>query len=769
MKRTSVLPAYGFLPALLLFLMPVAAEPLYGQDKPFILILHAYHQGYAWTDSIDVTLRKVLSEESSLEIATEYMDTKRNDYASIKGTYRDYLYFKYRTRSRKPALIICSDDDALNFLIEYRQDIFPGSPVVFCGVNDFTPERIAGFNNCTGINEAPDFKGTLKTALTLFPMAPAVIAITDTTTTGQANKNRFNQAVRELSPDRAIILVEDWTEQELAALLQENKTALVLLLHVNLRERTGVIHTTDDTAGIINKYTAAPIFTCWEYVLGLGILGGRMISGYTQGEMAGKMALRILSGEKADSLPVVMTSPNRFVFDYREMKQHHLAEEQLPSGSMILGRPYSFYQTYRNIIWISAGIFLALVAIVVFLILYTLLKRKSVKDLEESRSRLELALKGGDLGLWDWSVQTGQAFFSEGYLAMLGFARDEIPASFDTWKNLLHPDDREKTLTILGQHITGKADTYEAEFRLRTKRGGWKWILARGKVMEREPKTSRALRACGTHMDITERKYQELELTEKNNLLQAQYAQIKDLNERLVVVTRQAQEADQLKSAFLSNVSHEVRTPLNGIIGFSELLEDPSIPEKEKIEYISIIRSSGEHLLSLINDIILISKSDAGQIEIRRKDFNPSDIVRELSDFFQANTQLKEKKINLVSELPDKEFNLNSDPDRIRQIISNLITNAIKNTDNGQIRISLQKVDGKIVFKVSDTGRGIPEEFRERIFERFYQISGQTTAPVEGTGLGLSICKALSEHLGGSIRLESETGRGTTFFFTLPE
>jgi len=351
---------------------------------------------------------------------------------------------------------------------------------------------------------------------------------------------------------------------------------------------------------------------------------------------------------------------------------------------------------------------------------------------------------------------------------MIGYRREEILPQFETWKNLIHPDDREKTLSILGLHITGKLGNYESEFRIRTKRGGWKWILARGRVMERESKTGKALRACGTHMDITERKFQELELTEKNSLLQSQYAQILDLNNRLVVVTRQAQEADQLKSAFLSNVSHEVRTPLNGIIGFSELLEDPSIPAKEKTEYISIIRSSGEHLLSLINDIILISKSDAGQIEIRPRDFNPSEVVKELYDFFQVHFQLREKRLELLLELPEKSFTLHSDPDRIRQIISNLMTNAIKNTSKGHIRLSLRKEGFNIVFAVEDTGLGIPEEFRERIFERFYQITEVSTVPIEGTGLGLSICKALAELLGGSIRLESETGRGTTFFFTLP-
>lgn len=768
MKRVAVCKIL-WITGLILFLsslaLPLAAAE---SDAGFILILHAYHAGYAWTDSLELSIRSTLQQGSDLEIVSEYMDTKREPYQEIRPLYRNYLRGKYTERNHSPALILCTDDDALDFLIEFRDELFPGVPVVFCGINNWTPERTSGFANSTGVNEAPDFEGTLRLAVDLIPDRTVIIGITDTTTTGQANMIRFRQAVNRVAPRQPVLILDDWDEQELHNLLADHPRAVVVLVHSNLKTRDGTVFSTAGTLDLIRRHTDAPIFSCWDYLLGLGMLGGSVVSGQNQGQAAAERGLRILAGEPAETIPVLDKSPNRYAFHTAELTLRKIPTERLPPGSLIIGQPLTFFESFRNAIWIASGAFLVLLSIVIFLVLYTLLRRKSRRELEESRVRLDMALQGGELGLWDWDLETGHCYFSDEYLAMLGLAREEIAPSFESWKNLLHPEDREKALFNLGQHITGGTQSYEAEYRLRTKKGSWKWIFARGRVMEQDPKTGKALRVSGTHMDITTRKQQELELTEKNQLLMGQNTQIRELNERLVVVSRQAQEADHLKSAFLSNVSHEVRTPLNGIIGFSELLEDPAIPDKEKKEYVSIIRSSGEHLLSLINDIILISKSDAGQIEIRPRDFNAVDIVRDLSDFFQANTQIREKKLKLLTDFPEEPLMLHSDPDRIRQIISNLVINAIRHTDKGSIRIGLKLARGEYIFSVEDTGRGIPEEYREKIFERFYQITDSAGSQIEGTGLGLSICKALAEHLGGSIQLDSEPGRGSLFQLIIP-
>ena len=272
-------------------------------------------------------------------------------------------------------------------------------------------------------------------------------------------------------------------------------------------------------------------------------------------------------------------------------------------------------------------------------------------------------------------------------------------------------------------------------------------------------------------VDITERKKVEQILLERNKKIASQNKEYQFLNEELIIAKEKAEESNRLKSAFLANMSHEIRTPMNGIIGFSQLLTTPELSGKKIKDYTDIIIHSGKHLLSIINDIIDISKIDAGQIQIHKKTFNINHVLNELFSFFNSQkTEAFSNKAKLITVLPldDNEVNINTDETRFKQIFSNLINNAIKFTEEGTIEFGYKPEKNKLVFYVKDTGIGINKNMQILIFERFTQATINTEKLYGGTGLGLAISKACTKLLEGDIWLESEEGKGSTFFFSLP-
>ncbi len=246
----------------------------------------------------------------------------------------------------------------------------------------------------------------------------------------------------------------------------------------------------------------------------------------------------------------------------------------------------------------------------------------------------------------------------------------------------------------------------------------------------------------------------------------------KKLEEDLKNAKEEAEEAANMKAAFLANMSHEIRTPMNGILGFTDLLKNPDLSKEKRISYIDIISKSGNHLLNLINDIIDISKIDAGHVNIINEECKLNFCLLDLYNFFDGMVEEKSQgKVNLIVNygIPVGEDSIITDETRLRQIITNLIGNAVKFTEKGKITInsSINK-DNNILISVEDTGIGMTKEEMSVIFERFRQADDSTTRNYGGTGLGLTISKAYVDMLGGEIWVESKKGKGSTFYFTIP-
>lgn len=242
----------------------------------------------------------------------------------------------------------------------------------------------------------------------------------------------------------------------------------------------------------------------------------------------------------------------------------------------------------------------------------------------------------------------------------------------------------------------------------------------------------------------------------------------KNWEAELIAAREKAEESDRLKSAFLANMSHEIRTPMNGILGFAQLLKNPRLSEEEVREYLDVIEQSGQRMLDIINNLINISKIESGEVQVNLSQCDVNEQLQYALNFFKPDADSKGLKFFLEYQLPDEQATVTTDPLKLQVILSNLVKNAIKYCDNGSVAFGCKLKEEYLEFYVRDTGIGIPPLTIGKIFERFVQANTNYSGRYEGAGLGLAIAKSYVELLGGSIWVESEVGKGSTFHFTIP-
>ena len=517
---------------------------------------------------------------------------------------------------------------------------------------------------------------------------------------------------------------------------------------------------------------------------------------------------------------------------------------------------------------VAAGVLIAVLITAVLLIRRESRQRSAAEEAHRrSEERFELAMRGATDGLWDWNLVTEEVYYSPRWAYMLGYDTDEIEPTIGAFQRLVHPEDSRRILALQADYLDGRVRRYQAEFRMLHRDGVYITVLSRAFLVRNEK--GQPVRLVGTHVDISERKFVEETLREREAYLRtiidhmpvdffaidrdlfytmqspkskeaigdvigqradgidvpeglrrtwldelhrvfngetvrseydvptttgevrtflsnvapviaegeaiAAIGTSLDITERkqaaleLKRAKEQAEAADRLKSAFLATMSHELRTPLNSIIGFTGiLLQKLAGPlTEEQAKQLGMVQTSARHLLELINDVLDISKIEAGQLEVVREAFDLPGLLHEVTD--RARPLAEGKGIDVHLEIAPEIGELKSDRRRVGQIVANLLSNAVKFTEEGHVRVACRQDDATVVMTVEDTGIGIAEEDLEKLFVPFRQIDSGLTRKYEGTGLGLSICKRLGERLGGTIDVESEPGRGSIFTVRLPK
>ncbi|MBP1907947.1 hybrid sensor histidine kinase/response regulator [Methanolobus bombayensis] len=373
-------------------------------------------------------------------------------------------------------------------------------------------------------------------------------------------------------------------------------------------------------------------------------------------------------------------------------------------------------------------------------------KEKAEQSLKISEKRLQLAMEVSEQGLWDWNMDTNEAYFSAEWYYMFGYGPDELPRTFDSWKSLLHPEDKEIVIERLMDQIMN-LESFEMDFRMRSSSGKCIWLTCRGKPFEIDNE-GRPHRVIGTCIDITTRKLAE---------------------EQMIRARIAAEEANKYKTELLANITHELKTPLSSVIGFSDVLLEGISGKLTELqeEQVDIINKSGNRLLELINKMLDLSRIESGRMELVYETFSPKYI---LSVVVNRTFSVAAKKNISVNTTIDPEIGeIKADPNKLTEIIFNLLENSLKFTEEGgAVTIDASKDDFYIYISVTDSGVGILKEDQEKIFEPFVQVDGSTSRKYGGAGLGLVLVKEYAKMHNGEITVESEYGKGSTFTLKLP-
>ncbi len=408
-------------------------------------------------------------------------------------------------------------------------------------------------------------------------------------------------------------------------------------------------------------------------------------------------------------------------------------------------------------------------------------RKKNIEKLRISQERYDTVMGAINDGLWDWDISSNKVYFDERYYTMAGYEPNEFEGKFDEFTKHLHPDDVEHVLKSANDHFSGITKVFDIEYRFRRKEGIYMWIRGRGKIVKRD-ENGNPLRMIGTHTDINDKKNAELEIIKaknraekseynlklKNDEYEALNEELTKINEELKTAKEKAEESNMLKSAFLQNLSHEIRTPINAIMGFAGFLSDPETQHDKIAGYASIIQNSSNQLLSIINDILTISAVETKQEKARIEKINVNNILVELQAIYKQQLLNKNISLYLNRELSDNKAEIYTDKTKLTQIITNLLSNAVKFTSIGSIEFGYRLKNDFLEFFVKDTGIGIKKEHHQAIFERFRQADKTIQMNFGGTGLGLAISKGFVELLGGEIWVESEPEKGAKFLFTIP-
>lgn len=723
-----------------------------------ILILNSYHRGFQWTDDQTSAIEDVLTGSiDNLELYVEYMDTKHIYTPEYLGHVLDVFHLKYD--KIKLDAVVATDDNALRFAMKHHE-VFSNAPVSFCGINDYYPAMLEGKDAFTGLIEVLDIKATIDLAIKLHEGIQTVYVITDNTPTG-IGQQRDVQAVSKQCKDMEFQYLsgQNYSHPELLEKLKTLPENSMVLLAVWLRDKTNTYIPVDEGSPAISSASTVPVYGITTMYLDHGIVGGKLLSSQAQGTKAAELILRVLAGQKPADIGVITESVNPYMFDFTQLQRWNIDKTRLPADSIIVNEPESFYYRYRKIIWIVITIVI-LESILIIALFITIASRKRAEEaLQESEGRFRDFFENAPIGFHIFGADQIITAVNDSELEMTGYSRDEIVGK-KTWADLIVPDQK-KLFEKHWHEITTKGKASNLEYKLVHKQGHHIDVILN--ASSRFDASGQLISTRGSILNITKRKQAE---AEREQLLKNLSSKNKELQSVVYVA------------------SHDLRSPLVNIEGFGgelikscqqleELMRDAVFDETKAKEAstlineyipesIKFIKAGTAKMSSLLTGLLQVSRVGSKEVVVVPLDMNRMiNNVRHSMEF-----QINEAGAELfVEDMP----NCLGDGDMINQVFANLIGNALKYLDperKSKIHISGRIEYSNSIYCVEDNGIGIDPAHQDKIFELFHRLNPADTAG--GEGLGLTIVTRILDRLNGSITIESQPGKGSKFFISLP-
>ena len=761
-------------------------------DSVHLLFINSYHAGFKWSDDVHDGLRETLTKAGiNHTLHVEFMDTKRFITQESLNLFRATLQHKYKEMDI--AAVITSDDNAFAFAKQHRQELFGDTPLVFCGVNYVSPAAIEGVTNATGINEAADIEGTLEMILALHPEVQEVLVINDRTVTGKRLTKEMEWVMEGYRDRLFFTLLDGLPMERILKRVAEAKPNEVVLHILLLRDSLGYTFEFDESIRAVSDASRAPVYGLWDFNLGLGIVGGKLLSGRIQGQDAGKKVLQILRGVPADDLPIMMESHAVPMVDYRVLKRFNLSTKNLPKETLFINRPTTIFDLHRPLAMAAIGAF-ALLSLMLLLLLWVLFSKKRLAEkLQRQETQLVLALEGSGMGVWHWDMKTESLFINSGWARLMGLEEKEGSTPHTAFQQRIHPEDRirvEHALDVLRSNLD---EIYECEYRIVTAAGAYLWVLDRGRITERDADGAPAS-AAGTFFNIETRKDKEEEVTRFKAYLSgaanAVPAPLMMVDNELKVTLWNAEAEAATGTPAKEAVGNPI-DEMHPIIADHLDLVAVAMKSGEVQSRKRIVGRSGTEKSHHDLWIYPMQGASAGEAVIRVDDVSEKHRIKEImlhSDPqlapFQITKLIDKTLLSLEKSFTLGDFtgitihkkydenlpDLMCDGQKIQQVFQNLLANAAEElltheVPNPAIAISVTRENREICIDILDNGPGMAEGTSNRIFEPFFS----TRKPHRSRGMGLFVARhIIATTHGGKLEL-CDTGRsGTRFTIHLP-
>jgi PAS domain S-box-containing protein len=719
----------------------------HAQESPprNILLLNSYHQTMRWTqDMVAAIYEELQPDNNNLQLFIENMDTKRIYNETYLSAFAQLLKAKYRDTAFD--LILITDNNAFDFMRQHRDQLFPQSPVIFCGINNLDRKSVEGFTNFTGIEEIFDTAATIDLALQNHPNTKDVFVVNDYLTTGRAINAKMREQLEPYKNKLKIHYNDDLSIAALNAQIRALKPGSIVLLGAfySARQETHVPGFYQSGMRLVEG-SQVPIYAIYDFNIHEGVIGGKVASSAQQGKAIALLAKKILAEIPLITLPVIQTGKTEYIFNFETLKRFSIDEADLPKGSIIRNKPFSIYQQYQHeLILIVISIFLLLIIICTLLISISR-RHQAEQKLRENELKLKTIFNQSHAFLSLIAVDGRLLDINQSALSFCGRRKKAVlnRPFWDTgcWKN---PEDKQLLRRTLKRAAEGEIVQYELT-AISADNKQHIFDVTLSPIFDKKGRT--ACLVFESH-DITQQR-------------------------KLAEQLRHAHKMEAI-GTLAGGIAHDFNNILSGILGFSEMNQlTPNCPESIRINSRKI-NSAALRGRELVLQILTFSRKDNVHNELVRID----QIVQEAVDLLEKTMAIN---LQIQVDIDPQTGGVVANKAQLHQVVMNLCTNACQaiGPKKGKIFVSLKAVTidrmesygpdtlppGNFArLQVRDTGTGIETELLERIYDPFFT----TKNPGEGTGLGLSVVHGIVQNLGGCIDVKSQIGSGTVFTVWIP-